>query len=293
MATSGRRGRDEFRLRRLDKPEEFRAVEELQRAAFGLASEAPVSASIQRTWQDHGGIVLGAFADIHLAGAVVGFLGWDGAKLYHMSQMLAVRPEYQHHQLGFRLKCLQRDEVLRQGLDEVRWLIDPLKAGSAALSVRRLGARPDGYKVHYLGQLDGAAEPSGESDRLTVRWSLSDPRTEERLAGKPPSVEDDQRRVAGSSTIVETETGESGLRRPVAVGEPSGESAHLEVPFDISLLKENEPATASTWRHAVRDAFRAAFDLGYRVEDFVVVSVDRERRAFYLLSRTPSSTSAP
>jgi len=284
------RPREEFRFRRLEKPEEFRAVEEIERAAFGLRTEGPTSPALQRALQDHGGLVVGAFSDIHLAGFALGFLGWDGTTLYHYSQTTAVRPEYQNHRVGFRLKAFQRDEVMRQGLGEIRWAFDPLSSRTATLAVRKLGATLTGYRVHYYGQIDSEADGGTETDRVTVRWPLTDARVEQRLAGQRPTKEEDLARFRGSTAIVETEVGEHGLRTPTAVAEPSADRVHLEVPFDIGLVRTHEPAGLRTWRHAVRDAFRASFDLEYAVEDFAVITTDHERRSFYLLAKRPRAT---
>ena len=276
-----------FRFRRLQKPEEFRQVEELRTAVWGPESEVGVPTALQRALQDNGGIVLGAFADIYLAGATISLLGWDGTTLYHYSHLTVVRPEYQNHGLGFRLKAFQRDEVLKLGLSEIRGTFDPLEGRSAGLIVRRLGARPDRYFSHYFGQLDDPVDRGLETDRLRWVWPLADARVEERMAGRLPSSEDVQRRWAGSTPIVETDAGESGLRVPTVVQEPTGPSAHLEIPFDLASVREHEAAGVRRWRHAVRDAFRAAFDLGYAVDDFAVLSAAHERRSFYLLSPAP------
>lgn len=288
------RGSERFRFRRLDKPEEFRQVEELREAVWGAGSEVGVPTVLQRSLQDHGGLVLGAFADIYLAGATVSSIGWDGTTLYHYSHLTVVRPEYQNHHLGFRLKAFQRDEVLRLGLTEVRGTFDPLHGRSAGLLVHRLGARPDRYLVHYFGQLDDAVNRGSETDRVRWVWPLSDPRVEARMAGRSASPSETQERWSRSVAIVETEPGDTGLRVPTAVAEPTGPSAHLEVPFDLAALREHAPASLRRWRHAVRDAFRAAFDLGYAVDDFAVLSAEHERRSFYLLApAAPPSPPAP
>ena len=296
MALRDARAVQDFRFRRMDKPEDRRAVEEVHAAAFGDQNEPPVPGSVQRAIQDQGGLVLGAFADIHLAGFTLGFLGWDGATLYHYSLATGVRPEYQNHHVGFRLKAYQRDEVLAQGLSEVRGAFDPLNSRTAFLLVRRLGARPVKYLPHYFGRLGEGGDAAGETDRLAYRWELSSPRTESRLSGTHPGEVEDLRLWTGSAPIVETEPGDSGIRLPTAVAEPSGASARLEIPFDLRSVVEHEPASMRRWRHAVRDAFRAAFDLGYQVDDFAVVRADHERRSAYFLSRgrpTPPSDRTP
>ncbi len=281
-----------FRFRRLGKPEEFRQLEEVQRAAFGMGEGSTVPPPVQRALQDNGGLVLGAFVDIHLVGFSLGFLGWDGRQLYHYSHMTAVRPEYQNHRVGFRLKGYQREEVLAMGLEEIRWTFDPLQSKNARLNVRYLGGRPTSYLPHYYGRLDDALNAHLETDRLRLNWSLTDPEVVARLAGRLPSPEEDLRRWSGSSPIVTTEPGESGIRIPTEVAEPTGETAHLEVPFDLHLVRQHEPAALGRWRHAVRDAFRAAYDLDYVVDDFATIRADHERRSFYLLRRAPPAAPA-
>jgi predicted GNAT superfamily acetyltransferase len=276
-----------FRFRKLDKPEEFRQVSEVERSVYGPeASGLAPSVPLQRALQDNGGLVLGAFADIYLAGLTASTLGWDGTTLYHYSLLTAVRPEYQNHHLGTQLKLAQRDEVLRLGLHEVRWVLDPLLSRAAWLQVRRLGARPDRYLPHYYGQLADAVNQGLETDRVRVVWTLDAPEVERRVAGEHPSAEDDRRRWDRSSVIVETEPGESGIRIPSAVAEPTGPSAHLEIPFDLALVRQHEPSALRRWRHAVRDAFRVASDFGYAVDDFAVVPIEHERRSYYLLAPT-------
>ncbi len=276
-----------FVFRSLKKPEEFRTAEELQRGAFGEDAALALPAPLLRAVQDNGGLVLGAFVDIHLAGCVAASIGWDGTTLYHQGLALAVRPEYQNHHVGFRLQAFLRDEVRRLGLAEVRWAIDPLHPPSAALSIRHLGARPDAYLPNYFGHLGRTEARGHETDRLHLCWPLASPEVGRRLAGGVPSAEDDRARHAASSTLIETEVGEHGLRQPTAVAEPSGASAHLEVPFDLGSIRTHEAAAERRWRHAVRDAFRTAFDLGYVVDDFASVRLEHERRDFYFL-RAPA-----
>jgi predicted GNAT superfamily acetyltransferase len=280
-----------FRFRRLEKPEEFRQVEEVARATWGPEQATGLAPSLLRSFQDNGGLVLGAFADIYLAGFSVTFLGWDGTTLYHESYATAVRPEYQNHQLGFRLKAFQRDEVLRLGLGEIRWVFDPLQSRNAWLMVRRLGGRPDRYYPHYFGQLPDDVNRGLETDRMRVVWPIASPRVEERIAGRLPARDDDRRWLDGAFAIVETEPSETGLRVPTAVAEPSGPRASLEIPFDLATLREHEAGSLRRWRHATRDAFRAAHDAGYVVDDFAVVPTDHERRSFYLL--VPGTDSTP
>jgi chorismate synthase len=289
-AAPGRPG--DFALRPLRKPEEYRHAEELQREALGPDAALAVPAPLLRAVQDNGGLVLGAFADIYLAGLAVASIGWDGTMLYQNALVTVVRPPYQSHRLGLRLSAYLRDAVLGLGLAEIRWAFDPLHRPSASLSIRHLGARPDGFLPNYFGRLSEEDGMRDESDRLHVRWPLSDPQVERRLAAGPPSAEEDRRRLAASTPLVETEQGESGLRLPSVVAEPEAPTAHLEVPFDLASIRAHEPDAVRRWRHAVRDAFRGALDLGYVVDGFATLPVEHERRSFYLLRR-PDDGPAP
>ena len=290
MAVRTIREVDDFHFRRLDKPEEFRAVEEVHLAASAGLKDPAVPGALQRVVQDNGGLVVGALADIHLAGFTIGVLGWDGTLLYHLSLETAVRPEYQNHHVGFRLKAFQREEVLRQGLPEVRGYFDPLQSRTAMLLVRRLGARPHQYRVHYLGRLGTAEDEGGETDRVGYRWEISTPRVGERMEGKGPTPAEDEARWRESVPIVETEQGETGIRLPTSVTEPDAARAHLEIPFDLKLVRDHEAKSMRRWRHAVRDGFRSALDAGYQVDDVAVILAENERRSFYFFSRSPTPT---
>ncbi|MCI4334188.1 MAG: hypothetical protein L3K04_00910 [Thermoplasmata archaeon] len=280
----------EFRFRPLDKPEELRAAEELERQAMGGGTEVPVNVSVLRGALDHGGLVVGAFADIYLAGVGADLLGWNGSELYRFALLTAVRPEYQHHQVAYRLMAYRREAALQQGIPAMRWNFDPLRSRAARLSLRRLGARCEKYLPHHLGRLGWKEEEEMDSDRLRMRWGLNEPEVEARLAGTVPTGAEDLAAYQSARSVVRTEENDQGLRVPTEVGEPAGPLAHLEIPFDLSAVREHDLPSARRWRYAVRDAFRACTDLGYAPVDFLVLPLEHERRAFYLLRPTPPAS---
>jgi chorismate synthase len=276
------------RLARLETPEEFRAAEEVQRAAWGFSTDGPVPAAIQRAIADNGGLLLGAFDGPNLVGLSLGFLGREGEKLYHYSQLTAVRPEVQHRHVGLALKAFQRQEVLRQELSEIRWTFDPLQTRNARFNVRRLGGLPDRYLPRYYGVLGDAINEGLETDRLRLIWTLNDPRVVERLGGHLPTPDEDEHRYRSSSALVETVVGPNELRRPVGVHPPSGLSLHLEIPFDLGSVRTRDPGGVRRWREVTRAAFLAAMEAGYRVDDFAIVPIAGERRCFYFLGPSGS-----
>lgn len=279
-------------VRRLTTPEEFRASEEVQREAWGFSTDSPVPAPIQRAIADNGGLVLGAFVTTELVGVSLGFLGREGAKLFHYSHITGVRPRFQNRRIGRALKLAQRDEVLRQGLDEVRWTFDPLQSRNAFLNVRVLGGTPDLYLPRYYGTMGDAINEGLETDRLRLVWRLHDPRVVARVAGTRPGPSDDREAVERSSPLLETAIGPAGLRRPGRVLPPTAERLHLEVPADLATVRTRDRGSPRRWREATREAFSTAFAAGYRVDDFVVLTQSGERRSFYLLERTGSGGAA-
>ena len=272
-------------IRKLASPEEYRAVEEVQRAAWGLSTDGPVPATIQRAIHDNGGLLLGAFSGKEIVGFTLGFLGREEEQLYHYSHMTGVLPAFQNRHIGRALKVRQREEALAQGLGEVRWTFDPLQSKNANLNVRRLGGSPDRNFPRYYGPMGDALNEGLETDRLRLIWPLRDPRVEARLHGKLPSPQDDQAWLAGASALIETAVGEQGLRRPASVHPPTNPRVHLEIPPDLVAVRTRDPGSARRWREATREAFLLAFDQGYRVADFTMLSVKGTRRAFYLLAR--------
>ena len=282
---SAPRAPDPIEIRRLASPEEYRAAEEVQRAAWGFVADGPVPTPIERAINDNGGLALGAFDGERMVGMSLGFLGRDGTSLYHYSHLTGVRPEYQNRQVGWRLKCRQREEALREGLSEIRWTFDPIQAKNAHFNVRRLGGVPDRYYPRYYGVMSDALNTGLETDRLRLRWELTSPRVVRRIEGAAPAPDDAPSSWESTVPLVESVLGPFGVRRPVAVGTPRAERVNLEVPVDLAGVRARDPDGASKWRETVRGAFVSAFDAGYRVDDFEIVPIAAERRAFYLLAK--------
>ena len=270
-------------FRRLDTIEEFRAVQDVQDEAWGMDQDPLVPAALMRAFQDNGGLLLGAFRAGRLAGYAMGFLGREREATFHYSHMVAVRPNDQAHHLGHELKLYQREEVLAQGLSEIRWTFDPLQSRNAMRSVHRLGGRPVRYLPQYYGPMSDAINAGLETDRLLLIWSIRSRRVEERIREVRPTQEDDAPRWQRSFPLIETVLRPSGVRIPVSTRPPESSGLALEIPLDLARIRAVEPGGAQLWRSATREAFTTAFARGCRVDDFVRLIVDGETRCFYLL----------
>lgn len=272
-------------VRRLDTPAEYLEVESVQREAWGFPTYPLIHVPIQRALNDNGGLVLGAFAGTELIGFSLGFLGREEGRRFHYSHMTGVRPSWQRRHVGLSLKLRQREEVLHQGLDEIRWTYDPLQTKNASLNVRRLGGTPDRYLPRYYGEMADGINRGLDTDRVRLVWRLRDPHVEERLRRpllRPGQAEE---RLARSETLIETALGPTGIRRPVDLRAPTSPSLNLEIPFELTALRAHDRADPQRWREATRAAFTRALAEGYAVDDFAVVNVRNERRSFYFLER--------
>ena len=258
---------DGFVLRPLGTPEDFHACVELQRATWGLHFSDLVPASLLKVSQKVGGLAVGAFDS---TGAMLGFLfglsGVVAGRPAHWSHMLAVVPAARDRGLGVRLKRHQRDVLLQEGVEVVRWTFDPLEARNAHLNLDRLGAGVENYVEEMYAGEEGSdlAEGSG-TDRFIVRWDLASERAQEAVAGRLPR---NPERYADSA-VVSPDLGERAL--------PDALRVRIEIPRAIQELKAIDLDRAVAFRASSRRAFQYYLAAGYRVDTLLAAG---ERR-FY------------
>ncbi len=270
-------------IRDLESIAELREVEQLQREVWGFEDLDIVPSSHLRAVQKTGGVLVGAFEGEHMVGFVYGFIGWERGHLTLHSHMLAVKPEYQSRNIGFLLKCAQRERALERGIRAITWTFDPLQARNAYFNFAKLGVYADRYEVDFYGEASSSFLHQGlGTDRLWVTWPIASARVRERLE-----------RVARGERAAEPP---QWRRWPIAnapeYGELEGVSRRepflIEIPMDINALKERDLEAARRWRARVQQAFLTAFAAGYIAEEFF--RVKEEGRGFYLL--TPADPSA-
>lgn len=241
---------------------EVRAVEELQKDVWGIPDIEVVPLTQLVAAAEAGGVLLGAFEGEDLIGFVYGFVGLEHGRMTHHSHMLAVKPEYRNFNVGYKLKCAQREFVLAQGISEVTWTFDPLQSLNAHFNLNRLGAVSGRYLVDFYGTEAASFLHRTGTDRLWITWPLASRRVRERLDGNTLEL-----KFEDAIRLVEYGEGGEPVRR-----EPdhnlSGEPAYIEIPADINTLVRQRPGIAAKWRDATRAAFIAAFAAGYVAVDF-------------------------
>ena len=166
-------------IRRAETLADYRACQDAQRRAWGLAEESyivPVATMVGA--QHHGGLVLGAFLP---GGEAVGmsfaFLGKTEGRLCLYSQLTGVVPGYQDQGIGYRLKTAQREIAQHEQIPCIAWAFDPLQAGNARFNLDKLGATAGRYLENMYGPRTDALNRNTPTDRLIAVWETPSRRT--------------------------------------------------------------------------------------------------------------------
>jgi chorismate synthase len=273
-------------IRLLKDIESLRRVEALQIEIWGMLERDIVPAHQLLAAAGAGGAVLGAFDGRgEMIGFCYGFAGWrEGAPLFY-SHMAGVKGSRQLQDIGFRLKCAQREAALAMGYDRAVWTYDPLQSVNARFNLHKLGATAGRYYVNYYGEMPDDLNRGLDSDRLEVDWALRSARVEAAAAGRP-----DERSWDGAARVLEAAAGASGARP----GEPrldvEAPAVLIEIPTDLPAIRDRDRGLARAWRLVTRHVFLHYFGRGYRAVDFVL-RPGPPLRGDYVLSRSPDDDS--
>jgi predicted GNAT superfamily acetyltransferase len=267
---------EDLTFRSFDRSEDYHACAELQRDIWGRDFSDVVPSSILKISQKVGGVAAGAFApDGRMLGFVWGLTGVRAGRPFHWSHMLGVHPDARDLHLGTRLKLLQREILLPEGIEDVEWTYDPLEARNAHLNLNHLGAEVVEYvEDMYAGEMGSDLARGIGTDRFIVRWRIASNRVADILTGNSSDPRDDPARFAGTP-IVGLEAAEGGTPLPEAP------RMRVEIPANIQEVKNRNPDEAASWRQSTRRAIQQCFERGYRV----TACLREGDRRFYGLER--------
>jgi chorismate synthase len=296
-------------IRDLVSQEDFRTTEQIQIEAWNFSELDVVPASIIIASKWAGAVTLGAFDEDRMIGFVYGFPGYENGKTSIHSHMLAVRPDSRNLNAGFLLKLAQRAETLAHGINEITWTFDPLQSLNAHLNFSRLGVICERYLVNFYGELTSSPLHQGTgTDRLWVRWLLDSDLVKSRIERErvrslnlQPSPDADGPRglpaIASGidDSIPALERGPDpaflihageGLQRVYDLPDAVSQCL-IEMPNNITGLKQTDPELARAWRESVQGAFLYATRAGFIAVDFWRAGPKDNPRWFYLLVRNP------
>lgn len=272
-------------IRDIEGVSELRAVEALQKEVWGSDDLDVVPLTLLVASRAVGATLVGAYDDGALIGFVYGFTGYEHGQVTHHSHMLAVKPAYRNHKLGFRLKLAQRERVLATGITRITWTFDPLQSLNAHLNFGKLGVISDSYKTNFYGEATSSFLHQVGTDRLWVTWLLDSRRVRDRVEGRGTTASD-----LFASGDVPALVRVSGSGAPESFDNFGSTRLAIEIPWEINGLQRWQPDLAFEWRKATRMAFTKALDSNYVVEEFGLVKRNDQQVGVYLLSLREESS---
>ncbi len=258
--------------------DDFTRVVELEKRIWGLENgddvvPLPVLAvSVRR-----GAVLVGAFSGPEMVGFVYSIPAVHQGRLSHWSHMLGVSAPYRGSGLGHQLKVVQRERVLRMGIDLVEWTYDPLLALNAHLNFARLGVVVAEYEENVYGASASPLHGDLPTDRFVAQWWIQTDRVAARLAGARPGPPPPDAVPVNSVKLV----GRWGACRDVVL---DSNAPHLlvRVPTAFAGMLEGAPDLAREWRNQTRTIFTTYLARGYRAVEFLFDK--SEGKGSYLLT---------
>lgn len=252
----------EIVIRVLESIEDFEQAVEIEIAVWGVQDRDVIPSSLMQAIRSAGGISLGAYDGEVMIGMSVAFPGFRNGTPMLWSHVTGVLSDYQHRNVGYRLKQAQAEWGRAAGYREIRWTFDPLQAGNANFNLRMLGVTSNLYYINFYGTMNDAINRGIASDRLEASWDLTtthQPRVSNDYANTSPYL------LSGAED------------RPVSHSEAIGQNfIRIEIPCSLKAL---DVASRKAWRLALREALIQAFNAGYTAVDFLR---DADRCAYLL-----------
>jgi predicted GNAT superfamily acetyltransferase len=131
--------------------------------------------------------VLGAYDGVSLVGFNLGLPAQRRGIGYIHSQMLAVLPEYRNTGVGRRMKLMQRDIALEQGVRVIEWTYDPLEIKNSFFNLSRLGVISRKYIPDFYGASSSPLQGGLPTDRLYAEWWIDSDHAKAVLSGEHPA----------------------------------------------------------------------------------------------------------
>lgn len=263
----------EITIKVLKDIESMRRIEALQMEIWGMSERDVVPSHQLLAAAGAGGAVLAAVEpDGTMVGFCYGFAGWREGRPLFYSHMAGVVGGRQLQDIGFRLKCAQRDAAMAMGFDHAVWTFDPLQSVNARFNLHKLGATAQRYHVNYYGEMPDALNRGLDSDRLEVDWALRSAHVAASVAGTPRAREWDPAPRALEAT--RHPLGSAPTQPNLTLDDPA---ILVEIPTDFTAIRQRDRYLGQAWRSASRETFLHYLGRGYRAVDFLLHAAEPPR----------------
>lgn len=256
---------------------------DLEKQTWGAEDKDVTPLTLAIALRAAGAIWLGAFDSNRMVGFAFAIPSLEHGQLNYHSHMLAVHPEYRGSGVGYRLKLAQRQRALEFGVREITWTFDPLRARNAHLNFSCLGVISDDYRPDFYGPKTSSPLHRNGTDRLWVRWQLTDTRVHARIRGRDSRAEN-----LDTLKHLDPLVSFNGDGRPAMSDlQPAlaRQRIAIEIPGDMDRMEAQDDPLARAWRLVTRQAFTEALRSGFVVREFVRSVRGQQGPGAYLLER--------
>lgn len=254
----------------------LRECELLVKDVFGLPDLETPPAWTLYFMSQHGGIVVGAFAEQTLIATLYGFPSFDSQRTHLGLIAACVHPDHRGQGLLLRLFAEIRKAALEHGYDLAKWTTGSMNTRNLYIYLHRLGARVVAFEpLMYSGLIEGVDPAGADADEVELEWCLKD------STNPLPDLRQLSLKEVGQRAVTRTRTLATGLRVLEDYSDSIlGEVCAVELPWSTTTLEAQSMQLAAEWRDAVRTTALSFLARGYVGYDVVL---DREEQRAWLM----------
>ncbi len=258
-------------------------LQEIQRHVWIGEPDEIIPNHVLVTMAKNGGPVFGAYAPdgpVETGGMVGFLLGWlatepgpgklklsETPKLKYCSHIAGVLKEWQGQGIGTKLKLVQRQFILDQGLtDHITWTYDPMYPANSVLNIHRLGAICTTYLCNVYGEMQDVLNEGLPSDRCQVDWFLNSQRVLHAISENRQDPPWDIKCL----DILAAQTRADGFLQPASLDlNFAGQPIAMPLPLDVPAMRQKDHGLLYEWRLIIRTILEESFAAGYALVDCV------------------------
>ena len=242
-------------IRTLHSVDELEEVRRLETIVWSFEDSVPVNQSMAVV--KNGGFILGAFYQDKLIAFQYSFPGFNGNKVYLVSQSLGIHPDFRKKGIGEKLKLEQRKTAAKIGYESIIWTYDPLETVNGSLNLNKLGAVVRSYLPNVYGLMDDNLNAGIPTDRFLVEWTTKDNKSIKKSELTLPHA-------------LITGGGDTRFYQPDKVNlSITAKKMYVPVPGNFQEIKKANLSLAKAWREQTQIVFTHYLEKGWDVTDLV------------------------
>jgi len=276
----------ELSIRKIKEVNDLESVVEIEKSAWAMPDYRETTpVHMLKALVENGGIILGAFDKDKMVGFNMGWSVGCDEKRYFYSHMTGVLEDYKYKNVGYKLKIKQREEVLKLGINLIKWTFDPLQSLNLNFNLEKLGAIGRIYKENYYGNIRDYINEGLETDRFEAEWYISSKYVAGKIEGKIKTPPAEELISKGGYIALDREIkGENNyIEIPVKKELALDRIILISIPANISSIRNVDKEIAKKWRLYTREAYEFYLNKGYIAVGY---TRDKEKSGYVVLIRS-------